>query len=260
MMFFNSKLKYYRWDKELFIKGSYTREELEYLYENVILYNLSKIFKVPHSEFIWRDISEITVIGKELVDNFPLNDHNSFLKDDVDKTMLANELLNSGFYLPVYTSINDEDQVEVDAGKHRITSVKLLESQGLWDGRKILTVHTDVANVKHYKYMKDTLPRNLSNDIIMRVPMCLLFSTKYIFMDDDFITTSLNSINGKRISNDIVEIAINKTPKIYKSILFTGYWVTEMFHAYRTYTGDNIEPSPIINSEQEFEKWRKKNE
>lgn len=256
-MFFNSNLKYYRWNKELFIKDSYTKEELEFLYENIIIYNLSKITEVPYSEFIWRDVSELTVTGKGLVENFTLNTHNSFLKDATDRTLLGKELKEIGFYLPVFTSIDEKGQIEVDSGKHRITSIKLIKEEGLWDNRPVLTVQTKEVNVKHTETIDGFLPDLLPQEVTLRIPIFLLFSINYHKLSESQIDDALKTINAHTISKDIVEMKTIDTKEFYRCLMFTGYWIAEMFHAYKTYTGDTIIGSPIINSKEYFEEWIK---
>jgi hypothetical protein len=259
VMYFNDGFCYHRRDKQLFLKDKYTKKELEILYNDVYLYNLKQILLSGYSTYSWRDIDEYDEIYGTLVDDFTNSDHNSFLKNMADRTLIGKEIMDIGLYAPIFASERAlHKRLVVDGGKHRITSAKILSSIGEWDNRKILTIETKEVNVVRLKDAQKEWQEKLKEPLIMRMPMSLFFSAEYETYDPSFVDEKLGSINGKRLENDIVEFPLDDLPYCYRCLLLTGYWITEMFYAYRTMTGKNIKPSPVINDQKAFELWLKK--
>jgi hypothetical protein len=254
-MYFNDTLSYHRWEKDKFLKEEYSKEELERLYNDVVIFNLSSIYSTSYSKFIWRDLREFDAPKGNLVDDFTLNTHNLYLRNITDKTVFARHLVEVGFYLPVHTSSFPDGKITISSGKHRIASLKLLDEMNQWDGRNILTIDTPLTNTRDPKSIKNTLPDKLDKKLKVRVFMSNLFTIDYPLFEEEFISKCLESKNGVRISEDIAEISTDSPVVFYRCIHLSKYWMADMFYVYKKNTGKYISSSKIINNESEVYKW-----
>ena len=227
----------------------------EMYYEDYINFNLrnivkNNVFKVQF-EYI-KDLNIRSSIADARWDSFFTD---PFLKEmGEDKLKLGRDIIKNGTYYPLFICTSEEDNfnMHVVEGNHRIMSLKLLQMIGeIPDDFKVLCIHIPGNNFDY----KNKLLLNLSSKTIGTRH---IFETEYgsSVVNDEYILKkskeSVLSKQGKFINDYTIEYNTNNLDEIMFGIHSYPLWVRDLIHP----VSEIIKPSIIINNQETFVKWR----
>lgn len=263
MIYFNEKLKK-PFTKELndkiVFKDSYTKAELEEIYYEHYLFNLSNLLNDEKLYLSWHHIEEISS-GHYTAENTRFYLKDSYLREIAgENSLLAKDILINGTYWPIAVK-NDGTSLILEKGGHRINGAKILKKRGEWDDRKFLCIEGISTREDRLKdYLVDNniqLPRETR----VRLPLLAMFplSTDGDRYNEDPVEVEnyIKSIGAEKIGENMVEISIYNYKQLFRCANYLCTWLREPIHHYnRDNPDDKIKANPIINDIAEFEKWK----
>lgn len=239
------------------IKRDYSIEQIKDIYYgDYINFNLKNIAvsKVLDVKFVLlKDLTLDTNITEVRWDSFFTD---PFLKQmGNDKLVLGRDIVKRGTYYPITVSNyqNTDGKTTVLDGKHRVMSLKLLQFMGeIPDDFKMLCIYIpeDCNNFKE---------GNVNKIIDFSVKTRHIFETKYgsAVINDVLIKNKAmenETSSGGIFKNDYtIEFETNEVSDLIFGIHSYPLWTRDLIFPY----SELIEPSIIINNEEEFLKWIK---
>jgi len=254
------KLKFYLGDRVYkieFYNGEekYTKEEVEYIYDQYVNFNLRKILEenIPKVSFRWVSLDDLVIREDILVRSWKNYYKDGYLEDSsLDRTLLARDILKHGTYWPILIENNGNGLV-VHEGNHRVISAKLFQLEGGWPkNRRFLAIEV----FGDYPRLKKSNPQVvLPKPVRQRIP----FVTKFPSVSRDDKDTlkymeeqAINFVDDKGI---MIELYADTYEEFFMYNQMIPHWLRNLLYEYKTKKGIIIKPSKILNDEEEWNKW-----
>jgi len=238
------------------VKRNYTKEQVSSMYNtDYIDFNLKNIIKSGVFDFRFIELNELKLRNRIVEKRWDTFCSDPFLQNmSEDKIKLGLDIKKNGTYYPLIVStLNPTDEnLYIFEGNHRAISLKLLQSMGeLPMDYKILCI---VIPCNYMIYKTTDIKTPLKESIMLRCILENIYGSGVIG-DDNMLSKAVNKIHsdGNSLINDYT---IEYRGYNIEDIIFTIHsyplWVRDLIFNYR----QDILPSPIINNEEIFNKWK----
>lgn len=210
-----------------------SRSKLEKFY-NAYLFNLHQ----SSYRTLWvtlNEIKECHLSGWKCIKDKYLED------SEQNKDKLAMDIYTNGTYFPVFVKKQQDGKYIIRDGVHRVYVMRRLIEKGYWSKRKKILVSTD------------ELLNPVEKQRVFHIPMVVVdeFKQNYAFIYND-----LNEKPLKFVDED-EELAEYKTQKSgYLAFTCLSLLLRNPFFEYKEKNEFPIKPSPVINNQNKWKKWR----
>ena len=224
----------------------YNNDYINFTLKNIILTNNVKygFFKIKDLNIFeerydipWRDV---------LGDPFLQETHNK-------KINLGLDIIKNGTYWPFIVSPENNEDLYVHEGNHRILSLKICQEKGYIDND--FKVFCIIPPYKYNKYNILDFFKEIQTPYFGRFIIENMYGEDWLKNDfnKNYTVNKIISSGGRLVNGYTGEIKMNKVADIAFCLLSYPLYLRNIIYEYRNY----IKPNRIINDENVFNEWIK---
>lgn len=234
-------------------KRDYTVEQIQSMYtDDYINFNLKNLLLSGNVEYEFIPIKDLNVRNDVAQVSWRDCQDDPFLAEYTeDKINLGLDIVENGTYWPFITSMQDDGNLYVYEGNHRIISLKLCAFNGYIDENfKVFCIKApyDWKEFKTARLYEETLTPFDIHFVLENRYGSELIVNDFIY---EKVCEDIINKGGKLVSDYTGEITVYKNIDILFGASVYPLYLRDLIFEYT----DVIKPSSIINNEEEFDGW-----
>jgi hypothetical protein len=230
----------------------YSTEDLYFMYNSYINYNLRNLLNLSVFEFSWEHPSKIKNRDFDIEENWVIQDNTDMYlrQTEENKVNLGLDILENGTYWPIVVEVIDGD-LYVYEGNHRAFAIKKMVETGDWpEDKKVLCMRVN-GDYQRIKARKKVI--KLERPVKQLAPFVTIYGDENNKKEDrDFIEKNLFKSDNIEFHSD-KKILLKKEVYDYSSLLFLTqalpHWMRDIIWLNQNDTGTPIKSSRVVNDE-----------